>query len=258
MSKWPLWAVLTPGEPVRLESHVCDALMLEADEKESSFEVITGNGRYHAVVGTDPNDVGAELKIAEDLSLQFNEPVYSINRATDPWLVMSFRNGAGEVEDVAPEALATSLGCPLPASKERPDSTTQQPLRHAALIEGVRAQEAHRILEEDAGEPLDSGHYQLKDTPRGLLIASATGDIDFADITISERIPAATAYGVIASPKLDLFYVNILRGGECIGQYAHPPREHSSLPKVTEIKEERSPERILAALGIPAEWFRNE
>ncbi len=258
MSRWPLWAVLTPGEPARLESHVRDALMLDADEKGSSFEVISGSGRYHAVVGTDPSDVGAELQIAEDLSLQFDEPVYSINRATDPWLVMSFRNGVGEVEDVAPEALAKSLGCPLPESKEHPDLTTQQPLRHAALVEGVRAQEAHRILEEDAGEPLDPGHYRLKDTSRGLLIASDTGDIDFADITVSERIPVATAYGVIASPNLDLFYVNILRGGECIGQYAHPPRAHSSLPKVTEIKGERSPERILAALGIPAEWFRND
>ena len=30
------------------------------------------------------------------------------------------------------------------------------------------------------------------------------------------------------------------------------------MPVVSDIKGERSPERILAALGIPAEWFRNE
>ena len=258
MSKWPLWAVLTPGEPSRLESHVLDALMLDAAEKASSFEVISGGGHYHAIVGTDPSDVGAELQIAEDLSLQFEEPVYSINRATDPWMVMSFQNGVGEVEDVAPEALAKSLGCPLPGSEERSDLTPQQPLRHVALVEGVRAQEAHRVLEEDAGEPLAPGQYRLEDTPRGLLIASGTGDIGFADVTVSERLPVATAYGVIASPSLEIFFVNILRGGECIGQYAQPPREHSSLPRVTEIKGERSPERILAALGIPAAWFRDE
>ncbi|HEX5753796.1 MAG TPA: hypothetical protein VFZ09_46855 [Archangium sp.] len=258
MSKWPLWAVLTPGEPARLESHVLDALMVDADEDEPSFEVISGSGRYHAIVGADPSDVGAELQIAEDLSLQFDEPVYSINRATDPWLVMSFRNGAGEVEDVAPEALAASLGCPLPESEVRSDLPPQQPLRHVALVEGVRAQEAHRVLEEDAGEPLAPEEYRFEDTPRGLLIASGTGDIGFADVTVSERIPIATAYGVIASPSLDMFVVNILRGGECIGQYAQPPRDSSSLPRVTEIKGERTPERILAALGISATWFRDE
>ena len=258
MSMWPVWAVLTPGEPVRLENHVRDALLLDADEKEPSFKVISGNGRYHAIVGTELSDVGAEMQIAEDLSLQCNEPVYSINRATDPWLVMSFRNGRGEVEDIAPEALAKSLGCPLPERESRSELNPQQPLRHVALVEGVRAQEAYRVLEEDAGEPLAPGEYRLEDTPRGLLIASDTGDIGFADVTVSERFPIATAFGVIASPSLDMFFVNILRGGECVGQYAQPPRDHSSLPRVTEIKGERSPERILAALGIPAEWFRNE
>ena len=235
-------------------------MILEADEEDEkrSFKVIPGSGRYHSIVGTDSSDLGAELQLAEDLSLQFNEPVYSINRATDPWLVMSFRNGVGAVEDVSPEALARSLGCPLPEGKGHSDLPTEQPLRQVALVEGVRAREAHRILEEDSGEPLDPGHYRLEDTPRGLLIASETGDIGFADITVSERAPTSTAYGVIASPDLDVFFVNILRGGECIGQYAQPPREYSSLPRVTEIKGEHSPERILAALGIPAKWFWNE
>ncbi len=63
MSRWPLWAVLAPGEPAWLESRVRAALMLEEDEedgKEPSFEIIPGSGRYHAIVGTDPIDVGAE------------------------------------------------------------------------------------------------------------------------------------------------------------------------------------------------------
>ena len=111
---------------------------------------------------------------------------------------------------------------------------------------------------EEAGEPLTPGHYRLEDTPRGLRISSGTGDIGFADITLSERLPHATAYGVIASPSLDMFFVNVLRGGECIGQFALPPREDSFVPAVSDIKGERSPERILAALGIPAEWFLNE
>jgi hypothetical protein len=47
-------------------------------------------------------------------------------------------------------------------------------------------------------------------------------------MTVSERFPHATVYVGVASPSLDLF------------------------------KGERSPERILAALGIPPEWFLNE
>jgi hypothetical protein len=247
--------------PAWLESRAYAALGLEEgeeDEEGPPFEMSLGSGPYHALVGANPIDVGAEIQIAKELSIECDEPVYSIERANDPWTVMSWRNGTPEVLEVDPESLAESLGCPLPGSEKSSDLPARKPLRHVALVEGVQAQEAHRILEEDAGEPLSPGYYRLEDTPRGLLIASGTGDIGFADITVSEQIPLATAYAVIATPSLDMFFVNILRGGECIGQYAQPPRELSSLPIVSEIKGERSPERILAALGIPAEWFRNE
>ncbi|PTL84590.1 hypothetical protein [Vitiosangium sp. GDMCC 1.1324] len=259
MSRWPLWAVLTPGDPARLESRARAIVMTDLDEelgKEPPFEVIPGSDRYHAIVGTDPSDVGAEMQIAEALSLECNEPVYSIERANDPWTVMSWRNGALDVEEVDPESLAESLGCPLPGHEESSDSPAKKPLRKVALVEGVRAQEAPRVLEE-AGDPFPPGHYRFEDTPQGLRISSETGNIGFADITLSERLPHVTAYGVVASPSLDIFFVNVLRGGECIGNFALPPRDDSFVPAVSDIKGESSPERILAALGIPAEWFRN-
>ena len=115
------------------------------------------------------------MQIAEELSLECDEPVYSIERANDPWTVMSWRNGALEILEVDPEALAKSLGCPLPGSEKSSDQAARKPLRKVALVEGVRAEEALRVLEEDAGEPLAPGHYHLEDTPRGLLIASGTG-----------------------------------------------------------------------------------
>jgi hypothetical protein len=256
VSRYPLWAVLAPGEPAWLERRARDIILLEEDEA-SPFEVIRGSGRYHAIVGLEP-EVGPEWPIAEDLSLECDEPVYSIDRANDPWLVMSFRNGRGEIEELAPGKLSRSLGCPLPGSEESSDSPERKPLRKVALVEGVRAQEAHRVLEEDAGEPLAPGRYLLEDTPRGLLIASGTFDIGYADMTVSERFPHATVYAVIASPDLDFFYVTVRRGGEGIEEFAQPPDELPHLPVVNEIKGERSPERILAALGIPPEWFRNE
>jgi hypothetical protein len=261
MSRWPLWAVLTPGEPTRLESRARSIVMTDLDQelgKEQPFEIIPGSDRYHAIVGTDPSDVGAEMQIAKELSLEFDEPVYSIERAKDPWAVTSWRNGSLEVEEVDPEALAKSLGCPLPGSEDTSDSSARKPLRKVALAEGVRAQEAIRLLEEDAGEPLTPGYYRLEDTPRGLLIASGTGDVGYADITVSEQCPHATVYAVIASPGLDEFFVTVRRGGEGVEEFAQPPDVFPRLPVVSEIKGESSPERILGALGIPAEWFQNE
>jgi hypothetical protein len=260
MNRWPLWAVLAPGEPIRLESRARSIVMTDLDQelgKEQPFEIIPGSGRYHAIVGMEPSDVGAEMQLAEELSLECDEPVYSIERANDPWIVMSWRNGALEVLEVDPESLAESLGCPLPRREESSDSSARKPLRKAALIEGVRAEEAQRALE-DAGDPFPPGHYRLEDTPRGLRISSGTGHIGYADITVSERIPQATVYAVLASPDLDVFFVTVRRGGEGVEEFVQPPDEFPRLPVVSEIKGERSPERILAALGIPAEWFRNE
>ncbi|QRK09027.1 hypothetical protein JQX13_02345 [Archangium violaceum] len=244
-----------------MKKRAFDALGLEEDDEDEEgppFELSQGSGRYHALVGTTPIDVGAEIQIAKELSLECDEPVYSIERANDPWTVMSWRKGTPEVLEEDPEALASALGSPLPGSEKSPDQTARKPLRHVAFVEGVRAHEAHRALEEDYGEPLPPGRYHLEDTPRGLRISSGTGDIGFADVNLSERLPNATVYGVIASPGLDVFIVNMLQGGECIGQFAQPPREDSFMPVVSDIQGERSPERILVALGIPPEWFRNE
>ncbi|WP_152622396.1 hypothetical protein [Archangium violaceum] len=261
MNRWPLWAVLAPVEPAQMESRARAALSFEEDKedgKEPSFELIRGSGRYHAIVGTDPLDLGAELRIAKALSLELDEPVYSVERAKEPWAVTSWRNGALEVEEANPEALAKSLGCPLPGSTKTSSRTARKPLRTVALIEGVQAEEARRALEKDYGEPLRQGRFHLEDTPRGALLAGTTGGISFADITASERLPHVKVYGVTASPRLDMFSVTVLRGGDGIERFTRPLRPDPCVPEVSEIKGESTPERILSALGIPAEWFLNE
>jgi len=261
MSRWPRWGVLAPGEPARLESRALSIVLPDWDEEDGEelpFELIPGSGRYHAIVGTDPSDLGAEMQLAEALSLECDEPVYSFERISYVWTVMSWRNGALDIEEVEPEALAKSLGCPLPESTELSDIPKRKPLCKVALVEGVRAEQAHRVLEEEAGEPLAPGCYLLEETSRGLLVRSGTRNIGYADLTLSERFPHASIYGVIASRSLDAFFVHVLRGGECIGQFAVPPDEIPTYSVFDDIKGERSPERILAALGIPAEWFLNE
>jgi hypothetical protein len=261
MSQRTIWAVLVPGKFSWVEAHARSALVLEEDEedaREPSFKVLMGSGHYHAIVGLDPIDLGAEMQIAEALSLECHEPVYSLEQASHVWLVMSFHHGVGQVEEKDPETLAMSLGCPLPGSEEPSVPSARKLLRTVALVEGVRAQQAHQVLEEEAGHPLAPGHYRMEETPRGLLLAGGTGWMGFAYVTVSERIPHATVYAVTASPDLDIFIVKVLRGLEGLGQFSQPPHENNFLPPVDNIKGERSPERILAALGIPAVWFLNE
>jgi hypothetical protein len=265
MRLYPPWAVLAPGEPAWLEERARAALGLDEDEEdfgivvESSFKIAPGGSHYHLLFSMDATSVGDEMLIAKHLSRECTEPVYAILEGSESALVFMYRNGVSETLEVEPEDLAQSLGCPFPEAEEPPAQEARRPLRRAALVEGVLAQEALRILEEEAGHPLAPGRYRVEDTPRGFIITggSGTGGLGFADITLSERLPHATVYGVTATPSLDMFFVSTMQGGEGIGQFAQPPDYRDPLePPVTEIKGERTPERILAALGIPAEWFR--
>lgn len=264
MRLYPPWAVLAPGEPAWLEQRIRYALGLDEDEEfsgvpiKSPFQIVPGSRQYHLLFSMDPSSEGLEGVIAEYLSRECTEPVYAIQEGleVEVALVDSYRNGVRETLEVEPEELAQSLGCPFPEEEEPPNQEADRPLRTAALVEGVHSQEALLVLEEEAGHPLSPGRYRLEDTPRGLLMTGGTGGLGFADITLSERFPLATVYGVTASPSLDVFIVSMIRGGESFGQFAQPPREASFRPPVSEIKGERTPERILAALGIPAEWFQ--
>jgi hypothetical protein len=262
MRLYPPWAVLAPGEPTRLEQGARAALGIDWREEEegivikSPFKLVSGGGHYHLLFSMDPTSVGVEELIAEQLSRECTEPVYSILEGPESALVLSYRNGVEETLEVEPQELAQSLGCPFPEDEEPPNQEGR-PLRTAALVEGVHSKEALRVLEEEAGHPLSPGRYRCEDTPQGLIIADGTGGMGFADITLSERFPQATVYGVTASPGLDIFIARVRRGGETIAGFAHPPEYQNRFERpVTEIMGERTPERILAALGIPAEWFR--
>src|SRR3954466_2320971 len=118
MSLDPPWAVLAPGDPAWIEKRTRVALRLgeeedEGDElDEDEFTVVRGSGRYHAIIGM-PRDVGAEEVIAEFLSHECAEPVYSIlgseRHAEDGWypaLVDSYRRGVSEHLHVNPQDLA--------------------------------------------------------------------------------------------------------------------------------------------------------
>jgi len=311
----PPWAVLAPGEPAWLEERVRHALGLDEEEEdvgfhiESPFTIAPGGSHYHLLYSMDPASANEEF-IAEQLSLECAEPVYSILDSDYPGgeCVMSYRNGIGETLDVYPAELAQSLGCPFP-DDGRPPEPPPPPLKEVALVEGLHSGEAAlRALEEAEEEereedfleselekegffddgllsedelkaknerretrrkelkekggvgrrPLPPGCYRLEDTPKGLLIADGTAHLGSAVVSLSERFPLATVYSLMAEPDLRRFRVAVFQRGEGIGELSWPPGEWSTgfYPPVSEIKGERTLERILAALGIPAEWLQ--
>jgi hypothetical protein len=260
MRLYPPWAVLAPGEPAWLEERARAALGLEEEEDddvESPFKIVPGSSQYHALIALDGTSAGIEMRIAKELSQECSEAVYSILGGSEYPLVYSYRGGVKETVEVEPQELAQALGCPFPEVEPPPLQEEDRPLKQAALVEGVYSQEALRVLEEEAGHPLPPGRFRLQDTPRGLLLTGGTGDLGFADIALSERFPLATVYGVTASPSLDIFIARVRRGGETIVGFAHPSEYRDRFERpVAEIKGESTPERILMALGIPAEWFQ--
>jgi hypothetical protein len=262
MSLDPPWAVLAPVDPARLEQRVLAALEFEEDERDRvKFEIVRGSGRYHAVIGT-PEDEGVEKVIAEFLSHECAEPVYSIQGSQEPAedasfpsLVDSYQRGVRKMLDVDPQELARFLDCPFP---ESPPIDLGPPLKTVALVEGVSPQEALRALEESEeaeGLSVSPGRFRIMEIPGGLLIAGGTAPLGAADIRLAARLPQATVYGVTATPNLDVIFVSVYRGGEETEEFAQPPDQSPVPPTLSEIKGERSPERILAALGIPPEWF---
>ncbi|KFA88990.1 hypothetical protein Q664_37635 [Archangium violaceum Cb vi76] len=88
-----------------------------------------------------------------------------------------------------------------------------------------------------------------------MLLTDGTSDLGNTDIDLSYRFPRATIYAVTATPDLDFFDVTMTKNRKT-EQFVLPPGKTSFFPVIHEVMGERTPERILAALGIPKEWFR--
>jgi hypothetical protein len=253
------WVVLVPGEFAWVERRARELLKELEYESEIYFKVIPGQGRYQAVVQEGENDRSPEVLLATRLSLECEEPVYSISRFDFPCM---YRCTGGEEEDAndtyddqEPEALVRSLGCLLPWFDEPQLKPYKKPTRTVALIQGLSLAKVRKALEQEAGRPLPPGYYRIEETPLGVLATDGTGELVFADNRLAYRFPRATVYSVIATPSLDFFVVLVMRGRKTV-EFVPPPEEATYYPAVHEIMGEREPERILAALGIPKEWFK--
>jgi hypothetical protein len=122
-------------------------------------------------------------------------------------------------------------------------------------VQGLSIARIRKALDEEAGRSLPPGYYRIEETPIGVLLTDGTGELISADNYLARRFPLATIYAVTASPNLEFFGVIVTRNRRPV-EFSLRPDKKSFFPIIHEVMGERTPERILAALGIPKEWFR--
>ena len=248
----PFWAVLAPGEAGDVEARA-RAWVDAPEDGPPPFTLVRGGGRYHAVHGTARR--GIEGPLAAHLAEAGLEPVYALTLDDEPLVLALRRGGGADVVEEDPEDLARRLGCPIPPLDEAaPAVAPSAKMRAVARIEGVDVAKARRLYEAAYREPPPRG-WHFDAVPGGVILWGDHGDIGFADVTLSERLPKATVFTVTASPSLHPFMVQLVRGGEPIGHFDLPARSDPFSPALDEVKGAREPAAILAALGIPAALF---
>ncbi|HSP78244.1 MAG TPA: hypothetical protein VLQ93_06925 [Myxococcaceae bacterium] len=247
--------VLVPGDVAWVEKRTREILEEEGDGSEHHFMVIPGQGRYQAIVEKGHQDVGPEMVLGDVLSRECAEPVYAIQGVDEFSYISRFMRGEESREDQEPDDLVRSLGCVNPWTVEPPRKPLTRKARRIVLIQGLSATRVLDALQKEAGQPLPAGYYRLEEAPQGLFLRDGTKELTFEDVILSQRFPLATIYSVAATPNLDFFVVSVRRGGKT-EKFDWPPDESPLSPGLHEVMGERTPERILAALGIPKEWFR--
>jgi hypothetical protein len=251
----PQWTVLVPGKPALLEERAREILEDFDEGNDYTFTVIPGQGRYHAVVETGSRQTELEAVLGDAFSREVSEPVYSIEGREEEPYISCFVGGKETPVDQEPEDLVRSLGCTVPWFDEPPLPPYKPQTRHVALIQGVSAEKVRKTLETRRVLPLQPGAYRLEENPLGVLLADGLKPIGSSANYLSSRFQRATIYSIIASPDLENFSVMVMKG-QTTNEFLPPPRVSTFFPAVHEIMGERTPEAILAAMGIPKEWFK--
>ena len=248
------WVVLVPGDVAWVEKRTREILEEDGDGDEHRFMVIPGQGRYQAIVDKDHQAIGPEMVLGRALSYECEEPVYAIEGIPELPFVARFLKGEESWEDQEPEDLVRSLGCANQWTVEPPRKPFKKRTQTAALIQGLSATRVRNALEKQE-VPLPPGSYRMVETPQGLLLGEDSPLLCFALIDLAFRFPLATIYSVTATPNLEFFAVVVYKNRKSV-KFVPPPGQATSSRAIHEVMGERTPERILAALGIPKEWFR--
>jgi hypothetical protein len=239
-----------------VEKRTREILEEVGDGSEIHFTINPGKRRYQAIIEEGCHDSSPEVLLAAHFSLDCEEPVYAIEGIEESPGIFRFLRGREEdAGDLEPEELVRSLGCMMPWSEEPPRRRKyKKPTRTAALIQGLSADRVRNALGTQE-MPLPAGSYRMVETHQGLLMEEVSGSLSFALSRLAYQFPLATVYTVIARPDLDFFVVLVTRNRKTV-EFVPLPDESTNYPAIHEVMGERTPERILAALGIPKEWFR--
>lgn len=253
MSRWE-WGVLVRGIPDELERQV--RACFEALDIEPHFAIRPGERDWQLVHGTGRGHVGTEGPLADALVATRGETVYALALGDEePYALAIHADGSTEAMEQTPDELARSLGCALPA-ESRSQLVAPPPLeqRSIALLEGMRAEAAREAYRSAFGTP-PPPDLVFEEVPGGVLLLGPACDQGFADLSISECVPEVTVYRVTTSATLAPFLVQVIRGGEPVGNFTRPHRNSDLAPTLDTVKDAREPSAILAALGILAARF---
>jgi hypothetical protein len=242
------WAVLAPGDARTLKELALKAARKEwADtifEDDDWVEIITGNGRYSAMVKREPGAEGTDIPFAKAFSRALKGPVYALRFDPEAPSVDVFENGKRTGErDEMPHDVAAELGVPLPKPATHADSTEKQ--YSVAVVEGVSVDEVDRALR--AASVADSVH--ALESSVGTLVVDDEDDIGICAPDIASALPTATVYWVLHWAPSGELAVNVYRGDEQIGIFAIPPSRKRT--RWDDVKGAREPLTVAAALGIP-------
>ena len=251
------WVVLVPGKVAWVEKRARELLEDYYDEKVDAFIVVPGEGRYQALVETGDWDHEPHRVLGDAFSREVDEPVYSIERREDNPDITCFLRG--EESDVRrePEKLVRSLKCKVPWFDEPPPPPHKAPWVTVVLIQGLDESRVRTALARRY-KHLRPGDFVITESPEGLLMRDDKGWLGMAMVDLALLHPRATIYTVRAMPDLEAMAIT-MRHKKDDATFTLPPGSGVTGfggREVTEILGERTPERILAALGIPKEWFQ--
>jgi hypothetical protein len=260
MSWWRRWVVLVPGKVTWVERRAREFLEEHGDGREHPFVVIPGQEHYQAIVEKERGGIGPELLLGELFSLECKAPVYTIEGIEEFPCVSCFMKGERTRSEQEPEELVRSLGCESEWTVEPPLRPVTKPTRTAGLVQGLSTPRildalAASALAKGGAQPFPPAYCHLEETSLGLLLKEGAGWLGSALIDLAFRFPRATIYSITATPNLDFFNIFVMHKKKTL-EFAPSPEEATYYPAVHEIMGEREPERILAALGIPKEWFQ--
>lgn len=238
------WAVLAPAPPEQLGERAARAEGFGEAEGEGP-EVVRGDGAYSAVVGRDEG--GDDECLAETLSSEFGGTVYLLRLRDEREAIWAYEAGelVREVRD-DPFRLAASLGCSLPGSPEAPVSEAVT----LCVVEGATPAQAARAL----GEYADLCEVRAT-AARRVLVTSEKISVGILAYDLAAALPRATVYRLINDPAAGRFGVLVLEGEQVAGNFESPALK-TSRPELSELKGEKTPSAIAAALGVPPELLK--